>query len=128
MTENGVELGGSAPKLRGISELGISLGAFCDVARSIGMEVLTVSLCKRADSSAELADVQRRQTFPKDKARRTLKLLALIQTFSDNVYVIGYFVKGVDLKQADASRPGDSKEWEIRVVIDDAVAGAGGVV
>ena len=96
------------------SEIGNCIGAFCDVARSIGMEVMTIHMGKRKEGggNGELGDAQRRKPFAKDKQRWTRKLVALIQTFSDNMYVMGYEVKGVDVRQGEASRAGGKKRWK----------------
>lgn len=107
------------------TELGTLIGAFRDVAYSIDMQVMAVSLrVRRAGeemgSEEGMNDAARGQLFPKGRGRKELKLVALVQTFADTVLDEGYVVEAIDMKPAVEVQTGRGKQWEIRVELRQA--------
>lgn len=100
-----------------LNELGCLLGAFRDVAFSIGVEILAITLVPQAQSSIVATSAP--SSLPRGHSRRITKLMALIQTFGDNMKHVGYVLTDVDLKPVAAERPGGKKEWTIRVTIGE---------
>lgn len=85
------------------------------MAYSIGMQVLAVSL--RARGTGEAGGETRGATvLPKGRSRRELKLIALVQTFADNVAHEGYVVEKIDMKPVEQGAEGrEKKSWKVRV-------------
>lgn len=112
--------GGAAPAAGAVSrtELGCLLGAFRDVAFSIGMQVLSVTLRARAPGEAP-GDATGGTGLPKGRSRRELKLIALVQTFADNAAHVGYVLESIDIQPAGKEKA-DKKDWRVRVQIKAA--------
>lgn len=101
--------------------LGCLLGAFRDVAYSIGMQVLAVTL--RARGSGEAGGETRAATvLPKGRSRRELKLIALVQTFADSVAREGYVLEKIDMKPVEQGEEGqEKKSWKVKVELKGRV-------
>lgn len=102
------------------TELGTLLGAFRDVAYSIGMQIMAVSLRVRRVGEEWKhgqggSDMARNHMFPKGRGRKELKLIALIQTFADTAWHEGCVVEKIDMKPTDGAQIAEGKKWEIRV-------------
>lgn len=95
------------------TELGCMLGAFRDVAHSIGMQVMAVTL--QVGGSPVAKPKPNTPVLGKKRSRRDKKLIALIQTFADNVLLIGFALTNIDMKPVPKGRPTDRKLWCIRV-------------
>lgn len=103
-----------------LTELGCMLGAFRDVAVGIGMDVMAVTLIARKhDAPPPKPPSPAECALPKGKSRNVLKLMALIQTFSDSIYHVGYVLDKVDMRHVEPGRPGIKKMWSMRVTIGD---------
>jgi len=113
---------------KALSELGCLLGAFRDVAFSIGVEIMAVTLIPRDTSKFQAKAGQ--SSLPKGRPRKTLKLMALIQTFGDNMLHVGYVLSQIDMQPVSAAKAVGRKEWTMRVTIGEeevAVSGNGDV-
>lgn len=95
------------------SELGCMLGAFRDVAHSIGMQVMAVTF--EPGGNRVSPRVTGPPTLPKTLSRRDKKLVALVQTFADNALVIGFKLVKIDMKPVPRAQVNDRKLWRIRV-------------
>lgn len=61
--------------------------------------------------------------LPKGRSRRELKLIALVQTFADNVAHEGYVLEKIDMKPVPADEKEmdkDKKNWKVKVEIKAA--------
>lgn len=121
-TEDAGAARGKAAKVPALSrtELGCLLGAFRDVAFSIGMQVLAVTLRARSEDEAT-GDSKGETTLPKGRSRRELKLIALVQTFADNVAYEGYILEKIDMKPVEKDdKVAEKKDWKVRVELKSA--------
>lgn len=101
------------------TELGTILGAFRDVAYSIGMQVMNVRfrVRRKGEVNARAPQGKGHGGLPQGRSRRELKLIALVQTFADTALYEGYVLEGIDLRQLEGELPAAGKDWEIGVEV-----------
>lgn len=100
-----------------LSELGCLLGGFRDVAEGIGMDVMAVTIDPVPKGEAERRPCDKPMPLPKGTSRNMLKLITLIQTFSDSLFHVGYILSSLDLKETALQLPNERKTWNMKVTI-----------
>lgn len=83
-----------------------------DIARSIGFEILYISLQRRT-SSGQLVTAQTK--YPKGQSEREKKLSAILCTAGDGLANQGYAISKVDVKPVSTAKEGERKVWQMRV-------------
>ncbi|CAN8062819.1 unnamed protein product [Agarophyton chilense] len=102
-----------------LTELGCLLGAFRDVSCSIGMDVLAITLVPKPPNVITPIPQRPPPPLPRNNDGHSLKLISLVQDFTDNMFDSGYIVTRIQLKPVTPPGPEERKSWEITVAFDD---------
>lgn len=81
------------------------------------MQVLAVTLRAR-DGDEKVSETRGETVLPKGRSRRELKLIALVQTFADNVAHGGYVLEKIDMKPVTKEQKEQGlqkKNWKVKV-------------